>query len=389
MPGARPRPLRWQSPRRASARSWPVSPPPPASGRPGCWPGTGGPPPGGGEVRRGRSRSRTWLPCSPPATGRGVAGAASSPTRSPLETGADDDRAARPGARSSRRGRARRGPAPWAEGRPGPPCHPGSWSACLSAYPWPPGRLGRRQRPRSNGRRVPAGRAGGYRAPPRSRVAHSPRRAATTAGGVRCRSPHLILTRPWRAPRGGRARRPVEPHEDRPSRVMIAIHVDPEVRDQLRAIAYEQKVPLRGLGLRRAQRRFRPAPQTRNRPLILIPGSRATDTLVRPAREPAVDRPPRALSRGPYVKRVPRLDVNGQDLSREVFKCVIHATREGLRRRLLGSDTFVEVPRDLKHCTLRFGQHPTIKRPRDARALARKGLGGCQILLSTLVVQRP
>ena len=45
----------------------------------------------------------------------------------------------------------------------------------------------------------------------------------------------------------GRARRPVEPHEDRPPRVMIAIHVDPEVRDQLRAIAYEQKVPLRGL----------------------------------------------------------------------------------------------------------------------------------------------
>ena len=28
---------------------------------------------------------------------------------------------------------------------------------------------------------------------------------------------------------------------------MIAIHVDPEVRDQLRAIAYEQKVPFRGL----------------------------------------------------------------------------------------------------------------------------------------------
>ena len=39
----------------------------------------------------------------------------------------------------------------------------------------------------------------------------------------------------------------VEPHEVRPPRVMIAIHVDPEVRDQLRAIAYEQKVPLRGL----------------------------------------------------------------------------------------------------------------------------------------------
>ena len=44
----------------------------------------------------------------------------------------------------------------------------------------------------------------------------------------------------------GRARA-VEPHDGRPSRVMIAIHVDPEVRDQLRAIAYEQKVPLRGL----------------------------------------------------------------------------------------------------------------------------------------------
>ena len=28
---------------------------------------------------------------------------------------------------------------------------------------------------------------------------------------------------------------------------MIAIHVDPEVRDQLRAIAYEQKLPLRSL----------------------------------------------------------------------------------------------------------------------------------------------
>ena len=48
----------------------------------------------------------------------------------------------------------------------------------------------------------------------------------------------------------GRARRPVEPHEDRTPRVMIAIHVDPEVRDQLRAIAYEQKVPLRGLVVR-------------------------------------------------------------------------------------------------------------------------------------------
>ncbi len=45
----------------------------------------------------------------------------------------------------------------------------------------------------------------------------------------------------------GRVTRPVEPHEDRSSRVMIAIHVDPDVRDQLRAIAYEQKVPLRRL----------------------------------------------------------------------------------------------------------------------------------------------
>ena len=45
----------------------------------------------------------------------------------------------------------------------------------------------------------------------------------------------------------GRARRAVEPHEGRSPRVMIAIHVDPEVRDQLRAIAYEQKVPLLGL----------------------------------------------------------------------------------------------------------------------------------------------
>ena len=45
----------------------------------------------------------------------------------------------------------------------------------------------------------------------------------------------------------GRARRAVEPPEDVPRRVMIAIHVDPDVRDQLRAIAYEQKVPLRGL----------------------------------------------------------------------------------------------------------------------------------------------
>ena len=65
----------------------------------------------------------------------------------------------------------------------------------------------------------------------------------------------------------GRARRAVEPHEDRPPRVMIAIHVDPEVRDQLREIAYEQKVPAPWSGLRRAQRRLRPAPQARNRPL--------------------------------------------------------------------------------------------------------------------------
>ena len=45
----------------------------------------------------------------------------------------------------------------------------------------------------------------------------------------------------------GCARRPVQPHEGCPSRVMIAIHVDPAARDQLREIAYDQKVPLRGL----------------------------------------------------------------------------------------------------------------------------------------------
>ena len=41
------------------------------SGRPGCSRGTGGPPPIGGAGRRDRSGSRTWRPCSPPATGRG------------------------------------------------------------------------------------------------------------------------------------------------------------------------------------------------------------------------------------------------------------------------------------------------------------------------------
>ena len=86
------------------------------------------------------------------------------------------------------------------------------------------------------------------RAPPRSRVAHSPRGAATTAGGVRCRSPYLIWSRPWRAPRGGAPGGLSSPTRTvLPACVMIAIHVDPEVRDQLRAIAYEQKVPLRGL----------------------------------------------------------------------------------------------------------------------------------------------
>ena len=44
-PAALPRAPRCRSPRRASARNWPGSPLPPASGRPGCSPGTGGPPP--------------------------------------------------------------------------------------------------------------------------------------------------------------------------------------------------------------------------------------------------------------------------------------------------------------------------------------------------------
>ena len=60
-----------KSPRRASARSWPGSPLPLASGQPRCSPGTGGPPTIGVEDRRGRSGFRIWRPCSPPATGRG------------------------------------------------------------------------------------------------------------------------------------------------------------------------------------------------------------------------------------------------------------------------------------------------------------------------------
>ena len=53
----------------------------------GCSPGTGGPPEIEGGARRGRSGSRTWRPCSPPATGRDGAGAPSSPTRSPSSAG--------------------------------------------------------------------------------------------------------------------------------------------------------------------------------------------------------------------------------------------------------------------------------------------------------------
>ena len=70
-PGALPRAPRWRSPRRASVRSSPGGPFPPASGRPGCSPGTGGPPAIGDEDRRGRSGSRIWRPSSPPATDRG------------------------------------------------------------------------------------------------------------------------------------------------------------------------------------------------------------------------------------------------------------------------------------------------------------------------------
>ena len=50
-------------------------------------PGIGGPPPIGGAGRRGRSGSRSWRPCSPPATGRVGAGAASSPTKVALDRG--------------------------------------------------------------------------------------------------------------------------------------------------------------------------------------------------------------------------------------------------------------------------------------------------------------
>ena len=50
-------------------------------------PAIGGLPALGGAARRGRSGSRTWRPCSPPATGRGGAGVASSPRRSPSSGG--------------------------------------------------------------------------------------------------------------------------------------------------------------------------------------------------------------------------------------------------------------------------------------------------------------
>ena len=56
---------------------------PPASGRPECSPATGELPEIGDEDKRGRSGSRTWRPCSPPATGLGDAGAVSSRTKSP------------------------------------------------------------------------------------------------------------------------------------------------------------------------------------------------------------------------------------------------------------------------------------------------------------------
>ena len=40
-----------------------------------------------GRDKRGRSGSRTWPPCSPPATDRGGEGVAASPNRSPLSAG--------------------------------------------------------------------------------------------------------------------------------------------------------------------------------------------------------------------------------------------------------------------------------------------------------------
>ena len=89
-PGALRRAPRSPSPRRASARSSPGSLLPPASGRPGCSPGTGEPRPFGAEARRGRSGPRTWRPCSPPATGGGGADGASSPRKSPSERGRVD-----------------------------------------------------------------------------------------------------------------------------------------------------------------------------------------------------------------------------------------------------------------------------------------------------------
>ena len=85
---APPRAPRWRPPRRASARSSPSSPLPPASGRPGCSLATGGRPAIAAAVRRGRSGSLTWRPCSPPVTGRGGAGWALSPRRSPSSAGA-------------------------------------------------------------------------------------------------------------------------------------------------------------------------------------------------------------------------------------------------------------------------------------------------------------
>ena len=84
---APPRAPRWRSPRRASVRSSPGSRFQPASRRPGCWPGTGGPPPIAGEDRRDRSGSRTWRPCSPPVTGRGGVGGGIESDQVALERG--------------------------------------------------------------------------------------------------------------------------------------------------------------------------------------------------------------------------------------------------------------------------------------------------------------
>ena len=80
-PAGPPRAPRCRSPRRASAQSSQVNGARLASGRPGCSPATGGPPPIAAAARRARSAPPTSRPCSPRATAHAGAGVASSPTR--------------------------------------------------------------------------------------------------------------------------------------------------------------------------------------------------------------------------------------------------------------------------------------------------------------------